>query len=142
MSSGGNADKLERLYDTFEHDGVGAAAQLIEELFDPGVEFNPLQHGDAGGRTYRGLEGMAGFFGELHGQIGDVQYEAPQFHPVGEELVVAFTRLVGRERGTSIPIRQDLALVYEFENGRVLRVNAYGTPAEALEAAQRGHADA
>jgi hypothetical protein len=40
-------------------------------------------------------------------------------------------------------LRQDLSLVYEFnEAGRAQRVTAYEAPAYALEAAQRGHADA
>jgi ketosteroid isomerase-like protein len=143
MSGVENAKKLERLYDVFEDEGVAAAAALIEELFDPDVEFNTVQTGHAGGRTYRGFEGMAGFFSELHAEFEDVHYETPQFHPVGKRLVVAFTRLVGKERGSSMPVRQDLALVYAFnEDGRVARVEAYDTPAEALEAAQRGHADA
>jgi ketosteroid isomerase-like protein len=143
MSPGENAGKLERLYDVFENEGVAAAAELVEALFDPEVEFNTVQTGHAGGRTYRGYEGMAGFFAELHSEFEDVHYETPQFHPVGKELVVALTRLVGTERGSSIPVRQDLALVYRFnDEGRVAEVEAYDTPAEALEAAQRGHADA
>ena len=143
MSGAENARRLEQLYDVFEHEGVAAAAELIGSLFDPDVEFNTLQTGQAGGRTYRGFEGMGGFFGELHSEVENVHYETPQFHPVGERLVVAFTRLVGSERDSSLPVRQDLALVYHFnENDCVIQVDAYDTPAEALEAAQRGHADA
>jgi ketosteroid isomerase-like protein len=137
-----SAEKLQRLYDTFEREGAGPTAELIEQLFDPDVEFSTLQTAGAGGRTYRGFDGMAGFFGELHEHLGDVRYEAPQFHPIGAELVVAFTGLIGTERDTARPIRQDLSLVYEFLEGRVRRVSAYDTPAEALEAAQRRHADA
>ena len=138
-----NAENLQRMFDVFDNEGPAAAAGVIEELFDPDVEFNTLQTGHAGGQTYRGYEGMGGFFGELHSEFEDVHYEAPQFHPVGKRLVVAFTRLVGSERGSSIPVRQDLALVYHFnEEGCVIQVDAYDTPAEALEAAQRGHADA
>jgi hypothetical protein len=36
----------------------------------------------------------------------------------------------------------DLSLVYEFAGGLVRRVTAYESPAEALEAAERGHANA
>ncbi len=85
----------------------------------------------------------ARLLGELYEDFEEVAYEPPQFHPVGDETVVAFSRLVGLARGTAIPLRQDLPLVYEFdEDGLVRRVTAYESPAEALEAAQRGHADA
>ena len=142
MSGAENAERLERLYAAFEDEGAGAAAKIIEELYDPEVELNTLQTGQAGGQTYRGFEGMGAFFGELLSEFENVRFEMPQFHPVGEHLVVALTRIAGSERGTAMPVRQDLALVYHFEAGRVVRVDAYETPAEALEAAQRGHADA
>ncbi len=137
-----NAASLERLYEVFDRGGFEEAARVVQEVFDPEVEFNTLQAGDVGGGTYRGYEGMLTFFGELHGAFEEVNYEAPQFHPVGDRLVVAFTRISGLAKQTSMPLRQDLALVYEFEDGTVRCVNAYETPADALEAAQRGHADA
>ena len=141
--SADNAKQLEKLYDVFKNEGGAAAAEIIADLFDPDVEFNTLQTGHAGGQTYRGYEGMGGFFGELHSEFENIHYEAPQFHPVGKRIVVAFTQLVGSERSSSIPVRQDLALVYHFnEEGCVIQVDAFDTPAEALEAAQRGHADA
>ncbi len=137
-----NAERLQGLYEAFEGGGLKAAGKLIDEIFDPDVEFNPLQAGGAGGRTYRGRDGVLAFFGELHDALGEVHYEPPQFHPVGDDLVVVFTLLVGTARETSMPLRQDLSLVYEFVDGLARCVTAYDSPAEALEAAQKGHADA
>ena len=136
-----NCEKIERLYEAFENEGARAAAELIGETFDANVEFHTLQTGNSGGRTYRGFDGLGGFFGELHSEFEDVHYEAPQFHQVGED-VVALTCIVGTDRSSSIPVRQDLALVYRFAQQKVVVVEAYDSPAEALEAAQRGHADA
>jgi ketosteroid isomerase-like protein len=137
-----NAEKLRKLYEAFDFGGAEAAGPLIDEIFDPEVEFNPLDAGEVGGRTYRGRDGVIAFFGELDDTVGEVRYEPPQFHPVGDDLVVVFTRLVGTKRESAMPMRQDLSLVYEFASGLVQRVTAYDSPAEALEAAERGHADA
>jgi ketosteroid isomerase-like protein len=142
MTDRSNADKLRILYEAFDLGAAEAAMPLIPKTFHRDVEFNPLEAKGAGGRTYRGFEGMAAFFGELDQALEGVRYEPPQFHPVGEEIVIVFTRLVGSERDSSIPLRQDLALVYEFSEGLVRCVTAYDSPAEALEAAERGHADA
>jgi ketosteroid isomerase-like protein len=136
-----NAERLRKLYEAFDLGGPEAAGRVVQEIFDPDVEFNPLTAGDVGGRTYRGRDGMLAFFGELHGAFEELRYEPPQFHPVGEDLVVVFTRMVGIARDTSLPLRQDLSLVYEFGEGQVRCVTAYESPAEALEAAERGHAD-
>jgi ketosteroid isomerase-like protein len=137
-----NADKLRRLFDAFDEGGPRAAAELIEETFDPDVEFNPRPAADAGGRTYRGLDGVAGFFAELHEALDQVRYESRQFYSRGEDLVIVFTDLAGIDKHTSMLIRQELSLLYEFAGGLATRVTAYDSPADALEAAERGHADA
>jgi ketosteroid isomerase-like protein len=137
-----NAEKLRKLYEAFDFGGAEAAGPLLNEIFDSEVEFNPLESAEAGGRTYRGRDGVVAFFGELSEALEGVRYEPPQFHPVGDDLVVVFTRLVGTKRDTAMPMRQDLSLVYEFFDGRARCVTAYDSPAEALEAAERGHADA
>jgi ketosteroid isomerase-like protein len=137
-----NAELIQRLWDTFETEGFAAAAEVVDRVFDEDVEFNPLEAGGAGGRTYRGRDGMMGFFGELAEGFADVGFEPVQCHDVGEDVVVAFTRMVGKAKGTGLPMRQDLSLVYEFGEGRVQCVTAFDSPAEALEAAERGHADA
>jgi ketosteroid isomerase-like protein len=142
MSEIANGEKIQRLWDTFEREGFRAALPLIEDTIDPDVEFNPLAAGDAGGRTYRGHDGMFAFFEELADGFSDVRYEPVQCHAAGDDHVVAFTRMVGTEKSTGLPLRQDLSLVYEFSGGMVRCVTAYETPAEALEAAERGHADA
>jgi ketosteroid isomerase-like protein len=138
----GNGERILKLYEAFEEEGPEAVGKLIDETFDEDVEFIPLQTGEVGGRVYRGRDGMIAFFGEIHEALDDVRYETPQCHEVGDELVVLFTRLAGTDRDTRVPVRQDLSLVYEFAGGLVHRMTAYETPAEALEAAQRGHADA
>ena len=79
MEGQSNAKSLRRLFDAFESGGPGAAAELIEVTFDPEVEFNPLPAGEAGGRTSRALDGVAGFFSELHESFEDVRYESRQF---------------------------------------------------------------
>ncbi len=138
-----NVERVQRFWQAFEDEGMQGAAALVAETFHPDVEFNPLEAGQAGGRTYRGWGGMRAFFEELYEDFDEVTYEPPQFHPVGDDAVIAFSRLVGLARGTAIPMRQDLPLVYEFsEDGLVRSLTAYESPSEALEAAQRGHADA
>ena len=134
-----NCAKLRRLYEAFE--GRAVTEELLADTFDPDVEFNPMAHRDAGGRTYRGRDGMLAFFGELGDELGEIRYEMPDFHPVGE-AVIAFTQIAGTARDTSLPFHQDLAIVYEFADGLVTCVTGYETPAEALKAVERGHADA
>ncbi len=137
-----NSERIFRLYEAFENEGPEAVGKLIEETFDDDVEFIPLQTGEVGGRVYRGRDGMLAFFGDIHETLENVCYEAPQRHgsvTTSSSPSRGLPELTGRPR---CQVRQDLSLVYEFEGGFVGRMTAYDSPAEALEAAQKGHADA
>ena len=136
MTAEANIESLRRLYEVSESDGREAAEDLIDEIYDPEVEFSPLLAREVEGRSYHGLDGMRTFFGELRDALGDYHYELPEYRAVGDDLVVVLTRLVGTGRGSNVPISQELALVCEFEGGLVRRLTAYSTREEGLKAAQ------
>jgi hypothetical protein len=53
-----------------------------------------------------------------------------------DDVIVLLTRMIGTARGSSVPIGQELGMVYEFHNGRVKRLTAYGSHEEARTAMQ------
>jgi hypothetical protein len=130
-----NIASLRRMFEAGEG-SLQAGEQMIDEVFDPEVEFSPLLAREVEGRSYHGRDGMRTFFGELVEALGEVHFESPEFHPVSDDLVVAFTTLVGTGRGSAVPIRQELDLVYEFHGALVRRLTAYATRVEALKAAE------
>ena len=132
----GNLESLRRLYEAGEKAGIEGRWELIDEIFDPEVEFSPLLAREVEGRSYHGRDGMRTFFGELHDALGEYHYERPEYRSFGDDLIVVITRLVGTGRGSSVPIGQELAIVCEFHAGRIRRLTAYGSREEALEAAQ------
>lgn len=132
-----NIESLRRQYEAYEKGGLEGAEDLIDEIFDPEVEFSPLLAREVEGRSYRGRDGMRTFFGELRDALGEYRYEQPEYRSIGDDLVVVFTRLVGTGRGSAVPIGQELDLVYEFEGGLVRRLTAYATREEALRAAEQ-----
>jgi ketosteroid isomerase-like protein len=120
----------------YESRGLDAALELIPEVFDPEVEFSPWLAREVEHRTYRGHDGLRTFFRELQDMLGEVRYAPPEFHPLSDEVIVVFTRLEGVGRGSDVPVGQDLGLVYEFENGLVTRLTAFGSHGEAMRAAE------
>ncbi|MEK6277332.1 MAG: nuclear transport factor 2 family protein [Actinomycetota bacterium] len=132
-----NLAVVQRFYETFDRDGAEAALALFDELCDPRVEFSPLLAREVEGRrSYRGSDEIRAFLRELDDLLGGARYEPPEYQPVGDDVVVVFTRLVGTGRGSAVPIGQDLAIVYEFRDGLIQRFVAYGTREEALTAAE------
>ena len=130
-----NLEVLRRWNDTYQRDGADAALEIVPEVFAEEAEFSPLLAREVEGRSYHGHEGIRSFFRELNEILRGVQYETSEYHPVTDEVIVLVTRMTGNPRGTT-PISQDLALVYEFQDGRVRRLTAYGSLDDALEAAQ------
>jgi ketosteroid isomerase-like protein len=131
-----NLEILRRWSDTFRDEGFEAALGMTEEIFDPEVEFSPLLAREVEGRTYYGHDGLRAFFRELNEMLGDVRYEPAVYEPVTDDVIVLLTRIVGTGRGSSVPIGQDLAMVYEFRGGLIRRMTAYGSREEAFRAAQ------
>jgi ketosteroid isomerase-like protein len=132
-----NIEVVRGFSETFNRDGAEAALALLDHACDPGVEFSPLLAREVEGRrSYRGPDEIRTFFRELHDLLGDASYELHGCHAVGDDVVIAFTRLFGKGRGSRVPIGQDLAMVFEFRDGLIQRFVASGTREEALEAAQ------
>ena len=125
-----------RTTERYEGRGLEAAVELIPEVFDPDVEFSPWLAREVEHRTYHGHEGLRTFFQELQDMLGEVRYAPPEFRPLGDDVIVVLTRLEGVGQGSDVPVGQDLGLIYEFRNGLVTRLTAFGSHAEALEAAK------
>jgi ketosteroid isomerase-like protein len=147
MTADSNLESVRRWYaktsGEYEAGGLEAASDLLPEIFDPQVEFSPWLAREVEHRTYRGHDGLRTFFRELEDMLGRVRYAAPEFHPVSDEVIVVFTRLEGVGRGSDVPVGQDLGLVYEFRDGLVIQLTAFGSHDQALragEAAERAEA--
>jgi mRNA-degrading endonuclease YafQ of YafQ-DinJ toxin-antitoxin module len=52
------------------------------------------------------------------------------------QSIVVFTRLEGVGQGSDVPVGQDLGLVYEFRDGPVIRLTAFGSHDDAMRASQ------
>jgi ketosteroid isomerase-like protein len=131
-----NLERLRRWGETYESEGFEGAEQIIDEIFDPEVEFSPLLAREVEGRTYYGHDGLRAFFRELNDMLGEIRYAPPEYYPVGDDVIVLVTRLMGTGRGSTVALGQDLGMVYEFHDGLVRRFTAYSTREEALEAAE------
>jgi len=90
-----HVELLRRWNDTYESDGFEGAEKIIEEIFDPEVEFSPLLARELEGRTFNGHEGLRTFFGELNDTLGEVRYEQAEFQ---DDLVRRLTAYGSRDQ--------------------------------------------
>jgi ketosteroid isomerase-like protein len=85
--------------------------------------------------TYRGLDGVRRYFASFYEAMDRVTFEAVQFIPVGD-LVVVEAVLRTRGRSTGIETEQRVALIYELRDGKAYRISVYTTVDEAVALAR------
>jgi ketosteroid isomerase-like protein len=83
--------------------------------------------------TYRGHDVMRRYFESFWDAMDEVQFEAEQLWDAGQAVVVAL-RLSARGRQTAILVEQRSAGVWEICDGKVIRIRAYASTADALQA--------
>jgi ketosteroid isomerase-like protein len=82
----------------------------------------------------RGPDGIRHAWRRWYEAFEEVHFEFGEVAAGGDQVVVTY-QLSARGRGSGVEVRQTLTLVWTLEAGRVVRVRAYMSRAEALEAA-------
>jgi ketosteroid isomerase-like protein len=115
------------------------------ERDDPGSWFDPKLVADEyewvvptlldGRSVWCGRAGFVEFMRTWTEQFDDWRIEVERWIDAGDDRVVALTRQTATGKGSGVPVELNLGQVWKFEGGRVIRVRAYLSQTEALEAA-------
>jgi len=108
--------------------------EIDMSLYDPDVTYEDTILPDHAGEIYRGYEGYA-----RAARLWLKPAEEPSVEPVeilgaGDHLV-SIQRFCGRARFTGLEFEVTYACHWTFRDGKVVHINAYLEPAEALKAA-------
>jgi ketosteroid isomerase-like protein len=85
--------------------------------------------------TYRGHEGVRRYFDSFYDAMDEVRFEPREFREAGGRVIVPVT-LTARGRTTGIEARQEFVMTWTLRDGKALRVEAFATLEEALQAAE------
>jgi ketosteroid isomerase-like protein len=131
---------------------VGRAIELLErrdwhgmtDLFDPSVELHGTVGGIEEGKVLRGPSQIRHAFETEDDEVWDEHRIEPQeFIDAGDRVVVLQREYQRSKSGAELVI--DTASILDLRDGRIVRIQGYMNPAEALEAAglsgQDVHAD-
>lgn len=124
-----NVDSIRRGLEAFRRDGVEGLLEYVDPEFvtrtPPELAVEPS--------TYRGHDGLRDYFDSFYEIMEEVRFEPEEFIDAGDRVVVP-VRLVARGRGTGIEAAQRLVMVWTLREGKAVRLHAYATKAEALDA--------
>jgi len=126
--------------DLFNQRDLGAYLALM----DPEVEFTPYEVWVQGGEPYRGHAGVRSWWEESFAVFPDLRAEVYEIRDSGDRTF-ASGRIRGQGAGSGASIERAMWLANEWRDGKCVWWCAFGSEAEALEAAglseQDAHAD-
>jgi len=135
--SGDNVEIVRRAIDEFQ---AGLArgdpgAAYDSETVAPDAEWIPDPNAAVGLRpVYRGREGFVEFMGTWTEDF-DWSIDLERVVDAGDDRVVAMFHQHATGKGSGATVELHMALLYELEHGRIIRMRNFVDPAEALEAA-------
>jgi ketosteroid isomerase-like protein len=129
-----NVEIVRRAFDAAVREWDRTAA---ERVLDPAVEFHGTIGGIREGLVLRGLDELER---DLHQEELEVweerRFEAEKFIDRGDRVVVLMHEF-RRGKGSGIEVEVDTAVVFDVGNGRVVRIQGYLDPVQALAAARQ-----
>jgi ketosteroid isomerase-like protein len=111
-------------------------AEAFLEDAHPDVEWRPVFQTLLGGgaTVFRGHDAIRRMFQEVDESLAAIDAEWSDIRDLGER-VVATGRLHIRGRESGVETESPLGIVVDFSDGKVLRVQTFLDPAQALDAA-------
>jgi ketosteroid isomerase-like protein len=108
--------------------------ETLRNLFHSEGEFRSAIVGGIEGGVYRGHEDVERNFADLDEAFEDWHTEGERCLDMGGGKVVLLYRIVGKGKGSGIPIDREVGLVFTIQDGRILRGEVHLDPQDALRA--------
>ena len=125
----GDAEVVREVVEAFrEHD-----VPRLRSLFHEESEFRSVIAG-AGSGVYRGLDEIEGYMRDVEDAFEDWHSEDELYVDAGEGRVALLYRVVGRGKGSGVPVDQPIAIRWTVRDGRIWRGRGHLDPDEALAA--------
>ena len=121
-----DADRLRRAYERFN------AGSVDWSMFDPAVR-NDHTSGLFLDGVFYGTEGVRAAFQEIASDWDDLQFEPEEVIDLGDRYLVLL-HMRARVRGSDAQLDAQVAHVWEFRDGRVVKWDVYGDRESARKA--------
>jgi ketosteroid isomerase-like protein len=123
-----NLERVRAMYERFRPDQTEWVLEFLSEDFVAEVPPSMSAEPD----VYEGHEGARRYLRGFDGMIEDVRFEPLEILEE-DERVIALVRLTGRGATSGIDVELPVAIVHEFEGGKIKRMD----PFPDVEAARR-----
>jgi ketosteroid isomerase-like protein len=120
---------LQRAFEAFNSRDVSPLAEIADPEFEMVTRVVRLE-----GRSFRGLEGVQEYWRFLDEGWREISFEFEDAKEAGEHLVVDY-RMRGVSLDQGVPVDQPVSMLVTFKADKLLRLQTFFDPTEALAAA-------
>ena len=104
----------------------------VSALLHPDARFDQTRIPDGG--VYEGREACGRFFERWFGSWVEIRLTPERLIEDGDRVLALMT-IEGRGKGSGVPVVIRSADLFTIRDGKIVRLELFGSPAEALEAA-------
>jgi ketosteroid isomerase-like protein len=125
-----NIETVRGWFEEFETAGIESVIDHVHPEFEGVVPADLSVEPD----TYRGRQGARRYVDSFYEVMDEIRFVPDEFIEVGDRVVVPM-RVLAKGKETGIEVEQHAVQVWTLRDGMALRINAYATREDALEAA-------
>jgi ketosteroid isomerase-like protein len=122
-----NLEVVRRTMDAYNARDLPAYFDMLSESVSLQSRFSAM------GRVYHGHNDLRRYFAELDEVWSRYEMRVLRLIPVGRQ-VAALCHLYAVGRESDLQVEENSAIVFSLEAGKIVRIDAYPTHAQALEA--------
>jgi len=122
-------ENAKRIRDAFNRRDVDAFVDLVTREFEWVQVMAAIE-----GEVFTGREGIESYIGRLGEALEGYLAIADDHRDLGDR-VLNLGRMVGRGRGSGVPVDTPVGMIFHFRDGKCSRMRAFLDHAEALRAA-------
>jgi ketosteroid isomerase-like protein len=126
----GDVEFLREGYEALARGDMERFTALARERLAPDFEFHHVWDG----RVFRGFEGTMEWISDTRETWDDYSQQIAEIIALGD-IVVVVLAISARGGGSGVPVAQELAVVWTFDDGMAIEARSFTSREEALTAA-------
>ncbi len=128
-----NVESVRRIYKAFQSEDWGSAMRFVS----PEIEFHGTSGGLSEGNVARGIPAIREMFEVWDEEAWEESRLNPQEFVDAGDRVVVLQHELRRGRGSGVEVESETAVLFEFRDGRVIRIQGFMDREEALKAVRQ-----
>ena len=127
---------FDRAFDALERGDLVGFGEVTADRTDPECEFRSGIGSVVGGGSYKGVEGIRSWFGDLIESTSERHWRNRRYETHGENVLVFLADFEFIGAASEVPVTSETGAVFEYRDRLVVRINSFMSHAETREFAE------